>query len=142
MKVRWPRASEPYLGRAWIGPFFAPSRVNVSSCPAPSVMSFLSSSQKALVDRIGGVVDDVEARMMFGSVGLFADNQQFGILDDDDLYLCVDDDHRSDFDDRGTEPYSAETVEQAAYLEVPDGILQDEATLATWIDRAVRAAES
>lgn len=104
-------------------------------------MSFLSSSQKALVDRIGSVVDDVEARMMLGAVGLFADKQQFGILDDDRLYLCVNDDHRTDFDERGTEPYSAPTVEQAAYLEVPDEVVQDEDMFATWVGRAVEAAD-
>jgi len=104
-------------------------------------MSFLSSSQKALVDRLAGVVDDVEARMMFGTVGLFADDQQFGLLDDEHLYLCVDDGHRSDFDERGTQPYSASTVEEAAYLEVPDGIVSDEDTLASWVQRAVDAAD-
>jgi TfoX/Sxy family transcriptional regulator of competence genes len=78
-------------------------------------MSFLSFSQKALVDRLARVVDDVEVRMMFGTVGLFADNQQFGLLEEDRLYLSVDDDHRDTFAEAETEPYSASTIEEAAY---------------------------
>lgn len=104
-------------------------------------MSFLSSAQKALVDRIGAVVDDVEARMMLGTVGLFAGDAQFGILEAGDLYLCVDDDHRADFAEAGTEPYGAGGVETAAYLEVPDDVLDDDDALATWVERAVEAAD-
>lgn len=100
-------------------------------------MSFLSSSQKSIVDRIGSIVDDVEARMMLGTVGLFARGEQFGVLDDEHLYLQVADDHRTDFVEAGTEPYNAADVEHAAYLEVPDGILEDESSFATWVERAV-----
>ena len=104
-------------------------------------MSFLSSAQKALVDRIGAVVDDVEARMMLGTVGLFVNDAQFGILEEGELYLCVTDDHRSEFAEAGTEPYGAGAVETAAYLEVPDDVLDDSDTLGTWVERAVEAAD-
>lgn len=104
-------------------------------------MSFLSSDQKALVDRIGGVVDDVEARMMLGTVGLFASDAQFGILEEGNLYLCVDDESRSSFKEAGTEPYSAGAVETASYLEVPDGVVEDDDALAAWVRRAVDAAD-
>ncbi len=104
-------------------------------------MSFLSSSQKALVDRVGGIVDDVEARMMLGTVGLFADGRQFGVLDDDRLYLSVDDESRSTFVEAGTEPYSAPGVEEAAYLEVPDGVIEDDDTFAAWVERSLEAAD-
>ncbi len=103
-------------------------------------MSFLSPSQKALVDRIGGVVDDVEARMMLGIVGLFIKDRQFGILDDEELYLCVDDESRAAFEEAGTAPYSAPSIEQAAYLEVPERVVEEDATLADWVTRAVEAA--
>jgi DNA transformation protein len=103
-------------------------------------MSFLSSSQKALVDRIGEVVEDVEARMMFGTVGLFADDQQFGVLDGEDLYLSVDEDVRSDFAAAGAEPYNASAVEKAAYLEVPDEVVQNDEAFTTWLEHAVEAA--
>ncbi len=103
-------------------------------------MSFLSSSQKALVDRLAGVVDDVEARMMFGTVGLFAGNQQFGLLEEDRLYLSVDDDHRDAFEEVETEPYSASTIEEAAYLQVPNGVIESDDTLAAWVERSLEAA--
>ena len=104
-------------------------------------MSFLSSSQKTLVDRIGGVVDDIEARMMLGTVGLFAGDQQFGVLDDERVFLRVDDDSRSVFEEAGTQPYSASDVKQAAYLEVPDGVVKDTDMLAAWVQRAIEAAD-
>jgi DNA transformation protein len=104
-------------------------------------MSFLSSAQKSLVDRIGGIVDDVEARMMLGTVGLFARDAQFGILEEDDLYLCVDDETRSEFAEAGAEPYGASGVETASYLEVPDGVVEDDEAFVTWIERAVEAAD-
>ena len=104
-------------------------------------MSFLSSAQKALVDRIGGIVDDVEARMMLGTVGLFSGDAQFGILEEDDLYLCVDDNIRSDFAESGAEPYGAGGVETASYLEVPDSVVEDDDLFSTWVERAVEAAD-
>lgn len=104
-------------------------------------MSFLSSAQKTLVDRIGGQVDDVEARMMLGTVGLFVNDCQFGVLDDEELYLCVDDESRSDYKEVGTAPYNAAAVEQATYLEVPDEVVEDEERLASWVRRAVEAAK-
>lgn len=104
-------------------------------------MSFLSSSQKAIVDRIAGVVENVEARMMLGTIGLFAGGQQFGILDEEDVYLYVNDDNRARFANEGTEPYHAPDVEQAAYLEVPDGVVEDDERFAEWVQRAVEAAD-
>lgn len=108
---------------------------------ASIVMSFLSSTQKALVDRIGGHVDDIEARMMLGTVGLFAGERQFGVLDNNELYLCVDDDSRPEFVEAGTEPYNAAAVEQATYLEVPDEVVENDDTLASWVERAIKAAD-
>jgi len=104
-------------------------------------MSFLSTSQKALIDRLGNILDDVEARMMFGTIGVFSDDQQFGILDDEDLYLCVDDDSRASFAEAETSPYSAASVQQAAYLEVPDDVLENSDMLAAWVHRAIDAAD-
>jgi TfoX/Sxy family transcriptional regulator of competence genes len=104
-------------------------------------MSFLSSEQKALVDRIGSLVDNVEARMMLGTVGLFASDQQFGVLDDDRLYLSVDDESREAFVEVGTEPYSAPNVEEAAYLRLPGEVTEDTDQLFSWVERAVEAAD-
>jgi len=117
--------------------------VHIGKCfcaPEPVAMSFLSSSEKALVDRLAGIVEDVEARMMLGTVGLFAGDQQFGVLDDNQLYLSVDDDSREDFAEAGAEPYSAASVEAAAYLQVPEGIVEDDDTFASWVERSLEAA--
>lgn len=37
------------------------------------------------------------SRRMFGGVGLYADGLFFGLLDDDTLYLKVDDTNRDDY---------------------------------------------
>jgi TfoX/Sxy family transcriptional regulator of competence genes len=95
---------------------------------------------KALFDCIGGIVEDVEARMMIGTVGLFAGDQQFGVLDDDQLYLPVDGNNRDDFAEAGTEPYSAASVEGASSLQVPEGAIEDEYILASWMERSLEAA--
>lgn len=105
------------------------------------IMSFLSPTQKKIVDHLAGLADDVEARMMLGTVALFAEGQQFGVLDDDRLYLRVDEETRPDFVDAGTTPYSAPDVEQAAYLEVPEDIIDDNDLLAGWVLRAIEAAD-
>ena len=104
-------------------------------------MSFLSSSQKALIDRLGSIRDDVEARMMFGTIGLFTDDRQFGILEDENLYLSVDDESRAEFAQAETSPYSAATVQEATYLAVPEDVLGDPDLLAAWVHRAIEAAE-
>lgn len=78
--------------------------------------------------------------MMFGTIGLFASDQQFGILDDEDLYLCVDDESRASFSEAETSPYNAATVQEAAYLEVPDDVVSDPDMLAAWVHRAIDAA--
>lgn len=80
--------------------------------------------------------------MMIGTVGLFADNQQFGILEDEELYLCVDDQSRSDYVEAGTEPYSATEIEEAVYLEVPGSVVENEEALVAWVRRAVEVAEA
>ena len=103
-------------------------------------MSFLTSQQKALVDQIGEIVDDVEARMMLGTVGLFSHNEQFGVLEDETLYLSVDEESRSAYKKAGTTPYSGEDVDNAAYLAVPEAVMDDDKTLKTWVKRAVQEA--
>lgn len=104
-------------------------------------MSFLSPPQKTIVDRLGTVMDDIEARMMLGTVGLFSADRQFGVLDGETLYLCVDEDSRANFAEAGTEPYNAATVETAAYLAVPDDVVENTDMLAAWAHRAVEAAD-
>lgn len=79
--------------------------------------------------------------MMLGTVGLFANDQQFGVLDEQVLYLCVDDESRGDFAEVDTEPYSAANVQDATYLSVPEVVVEDEEVLATWVQRAMEAAD-
>ncbi|WP_179862333.1 TfoX/Sxy family protein [Longibacter salinarum] len=100
-------------------------------------MSFLSDEQKKLVDRIGTVASDIEARMMLGTIGLYIDDAQIGVVEDDAVYLRAGDDHRASFEEQGATPYNAGGgVAQASYFRVPDAILEDNDALTTWVEHA------
>ena len=70
-------------------------------------MSFLSDAQKSLVDRIGTVASDIEARMMLGTIGLYIDGAQIGVVEDDAVYLRAGDDQKEAFEEQGATPYNA-----------------------------------
>lgn len=100
-------------------------------------MSFLSDAQKSLVDRIGTVASDIEARMMLGTIGLYIDGAQIGVVEDDAVYLRAGDDQKEAFEEQGATPYNAGGgVAQASYFRVPEPILDDEDALTAWVDHA------
>jgi len=51
------------------------------------------------------VVGTVTAKAMFGGVGLYRDGMFFGLIDDDTVYLKVDDSNRADFERAGSRPF-------------------------------------
>jgi TfoX/Sxy family transcriptional regulator of competence genes len=105
-------------------------------------MSFLSDTQKSLVNRLHAVVDDIEARMMLGTVGLYAGDAQIGILDGESIYLRANEDSRAVFEDKGAVPYdSSAGVAQVAYFKVPGAILDDDELFAAWVHHALDAAD-
>lgn len=100
-------------------------------------MSFLSDAQKKLVDRLGTVEKDIEARMMLGTIGLYVDGAQIGVVEDEAVYLRAGEDQRSAFEEQGATPYnSGGGVAQAAYFKVPSAILDDDEGLTTWVSHA------
>ena len=104
-------------------------------------MATLSESQRALVDRIATLVPDVEARMMLGTIGLYAGEDQFGILDGEDVYLRASDEHRKAFEEKGATPYnSSGGVAQSAYFRVPNPVFAQDEALETWLSYAVDEA--
>ena len=100
-------------------------------------MSFLTDAQKKLVDRIGMIENDIEARMMLGTIGLYIDNAQIGVVEEDAVYLRAGEDHRETFEDQGATPYnSGGGVAQAAYFKVPPAVLEDDDGLTMWVEHA------
>ncbi|NOT09326.1 MAG: TfoX/Sxy family protein [Gemmatimonadales bacterium] len=95
-----------------------------------------------VVDQLGRVLRGVTSRGMFGGVGLYAGELFFALIDDDTLYLKVDDSNRGDFEARGLGPFRpfGEGGEVMQYYEVPAEVLEDPAELGGWAEKAVEVA--
>ncbi|MFN0149557.1 MAG: TfoX/Sxy family protein [bacterium] len=89
-------------------------------------------------------VTRVAAKSMFGGVGLYADGLFFALIDDDTLYFKVDDTNRGDFESAGMGPFMPfkDDSHVMQYYEVPADVLEDAATLAEWVAKAVSVARS
>lgn len=78
----------------------------------------------------------VEARKMFGGVGLYADEGIFAILSSDDvLYFKVDDGNRQD--------YLAAEMEQflnMPYYQLPVDVLEEPDALRVWLQKSLDVA--
>jgi DNA transformation protein and related proteins len=84
----------------------------------------------------------VTAKAMFGGLGLYHDGVFFGLVDNDTLYLKVDDATRGDYEAAGMGPFrpSAAEAPSTGYYEVPGDVLEDSAALQGWAERAVGVA--
>ena len=84
------------------------------------------------------------ARAMFGGHGLYADGLFFAIVDDDVLYLRVDDVNRADFEALDCAPFEYATKEgrkQAmGYLRAPDEALERPDAMRPWVRSSLAAA--
>jgi DNA transformation protein and related proteins len=96
------------------------------------------------------VVDQLEAcgrittRRMFGGVGVYAGDVFFALLDNDRLFLKVDDSNRGDFVDEGMGPFQpyGDDRETMGYYQVPISVLEDADELTRWARKAIKVAES
>ena len=91
----------------------------------------------------------VEARRMFGGLGIYHQGLFFALIDEDTLYLKTDDENRAEFDARGLEPFTFEKKGERIethYRAVPEEALEDPAEMARWARlgyaAALRAAAS
>lgn len=86
------------------------------------------------------------SRRMFGGVGLYADGLFFGLLDDDTLYLKVDDTNRDDYVSRGCQPFrplkNDPDAYSMSYFQVPQDILEDPDMLRLWARKSLAVALS
>lgn len=96
------------------------------------------------------VVDQLEAcgpitsRRMFGGVGIYAADLFFAILNNDVLYLKVDDSNRADFERIGSGPFRpyGDDSEVMQYYNVPVSILEDARSLSQWAAKAIAVARA
>ncbi len=94
------------------------------------------------LEQLGRVVP-VTAKRMFGGVGVYARARFFALMDDDTLWLKVDDATRPRFEALGLEPFRPEGPDGPAmsYYPVPGEILEDVEQLASWVHDAIAVAE-
>jgi DNA transformation protein len=95
-----------------------------------------------VLEQLGRVAPGITARAMFGGLGLYAEGRIFGLVDDDVVYLKVDDLTRPDFEAAGTGPFRPFGPEGEAmgYWQLPDGTLDDAEALAPWVEKAIAVA--
>jgi DNA transformation protein len=79
---------------------------------------------------------------MFGGVGIYSGDVFFAIIDNDILYLKVDDSTRTDFERAGCGPFRpyGDDRESKQYYDVPVAVLEDAGTLAAWGKKAIAVA--
>jgi DNA transformation protein len=79
---------------------------------------------------------------MFGGVGLYCHGLFFALIDDDTLYLKVDDATRADFERLGSQPFRpyGDDSHGMQYYELPADVLEDRAAVLPWVERALEAA--
>jgi DNA transformation protein and related proteins len=85
----------------------------------------------------------VSARRMFGGVGLYFDGLFFGLIDDDTLYLRVDDSNRGEFVRLGSKPFVPVRDKpdvSMSYFDVPADLLDDSEELSRWARKSVGVA--
>lgn len=100
------------------------------------------SYRQFVVDSLERVMTGIRAKSMFGGVGLYAGELFFALIDDDTLYLKVDDATRGDFEARGKGPFRpfGEDGEVMQYYELPAELLEEPDELRIWVEQAVEVA--
>jgi DNA transformation protein len=85
----------------------------------------------------------VHSKRMFGGVGLYCEELFFALIDDDTLYLKVDDTNREAFVARDMQPfrpYRDKPEFSMSYYEVPAEAIEDSAELVAWAKRSIAVA--
>ncbi|HEX5688719.1 MAG TPA: TfoX/Sxy family protein [Roseiflexaceae bacterium] len=85
-------------------------------------------------------IPDLTSRRMFGGVGLYTDGVFFALIDDDTLYLKVDDGNRDDYIKRGCRPFQPNKNAPAmSYFSLPAEVIEDGEVLTLWARKAIAA---
>jgi DNA transformation protein and related proteins len=94
-----------------------------------------------VLDQLSGVAD-LQAKAMFGGVGLYAGDVFFGIVAADVLYLKVGDANRAAYTRAGSTPFAPYPDRPASksYYSVPAQVLEDSRALMRWAKQAIEVA--
>jgi DNA transformation protein len=93
------------------------------------------------IKELAGPLGRITVRRMFGGAGVYCDGQVFALLDDDVLYLKVDETSRPAFLAEGCGPFTYRTRDGmhalASYHRAPDRLLDEPDEMAAWCRRAL-----
>jgi DNA transformation protein and related proteins len=104
-------------------------------------MSVSPGFQTFVLDQLRRVVPSVRSRRMFGAAGLYGNDLFFAVIDDDILYLKVDDATRGDFEARGMPAFRpSEEMTSMNYFQLPEEVLEDADELRRWVERSLEVA--
>jgi DNA transformation protein len=117
-------------------------------------MGETASIRAFAVDLFSGM-GRVEARRMFGGVGLYAEGVMFGLIDDDVIYLKVDEALKADLAAAGSRSWiyierkgpKAGIPQETSYWSLPESALDDPEEARAWglrslsVARAIKAAK-
>jgi DNA transformation protein and related proteins len=97
--------------------------------------------QEWALEQLSRVVS-VTSRRMFGGVGIYSDGLFFGLMDDDALYLKVDDGNRPDYEAVGARPFDpyGDGVHVMQYYPPPAELLEDPEGLRPWVEKSIEVA--
>ncbi len=92
----------------------------------------------------------VEARRMFGGAGLYAGGVMFGLIDDDVIYLKIDEALRADLAAAGARPWiytegkgpKAGIPQETSYWSLPESALDDPEEACAWGLRSLAVAQA
>jgi DNA transformation protein len=105
-------------------------------------MSVSPGYQAFVLDQLRRAVPAVRERRMFGAIGLYSGELFFALIDDDILYLKVDDETRPEFEARGMPPFQpyGDGTTSMNYQQLPEEVLEDLDSLRQWSARAIDVA--
>lgn len=105
-------------------------------------MSVSDSFKTYVLEQLGRLRPDIRSRAMFGGVGVYSGELFFALIDDDILYLKVDDGTRGTFEAAGMGPFMpfGPGGEVMQYYELPEGLLDEPESLGSWVEGAIEVA--
>ena len=105
-------------------------------------MSLTPGFADFVVEQLDGC-GPITTKRMFGGVGIYSGDTFFAIIDNDVLYLKVDDSTRPEFERAGSgpfRPYGDERGGTMQYYDVPVAVLEDADALCVWGRKSIAVA--
>ncbi len=105
-------------------------------------MSVSAGFKEFIAEQMSGF-GPVTIRSMFGGAGIYCDGLMFALLDDEVIYLKVDDSNKPDFVAENLPPFTygkGGKKMEMAYFRIPERCLDDMDEMAIWCRKAFDVA--